>query len=82
MKQYSDEPLYDPSVLRTLFWTFESDDWEEELAAFKPTDVEVPARLIVDGKDYKDVGVFRGASSQYSVGLKRSLNISDGLPRF
>jgi len=62
-----------------VFLTFENDDWEKELAAFKPTDVEVPAKLIVDGQQYKEVGVsFRGASSFFSIpeGLKRSLNIS------
>ena len=43
--------------------------------AFKNTDVEVPATLVVDGKTYKDVGVhFRGASSFMMVpeGLKHS----------
>ena len=55
-------------------------DWEQELAAFNNTDVEVPAALTVDGKTYKDpVGVhFRGASSYFMVpeGRKRSLNVS------
>ncbi len=71
--------LYDPSVLRTLFIEFESDDWEQELQDFKPTDVEVPATMTVDGKTYKNVGMrFRGASSFFMVpsGLKRSFNIS------
>ena len=71
--------LYDPGVLRTIFLEFEADDWEKELAEFKPTDVEVPAKMTVDGKAYPDVGVsFRGASSFFSIpaGLKRSLNIS------
>ncbi len=71
--------LYDDKVLRTLFIQFEQDDWEQELAEFKPTDVEVPATLSVDGETYPNVGVsFRGASSFFSVpaGLKRSLNLS------
>jgi len=76
---YGDEPLYDPSVLRTLFLQFESDDWEQELADFYRTDVEVPATVTVDGVTYPDVGVhFRGMSSFMMVpaGSKRSLNLS------
>lgn len=76
---YSDEPLYESTVLRTLFLEFENDDWEKELEAFKSTDVEVPAKLTVDGKTYANVGVsFRGASSYGHVptGYKRSLNLS------
>lgn len=76
---YDDESLYDESVLRTIFLEFESSDWESELAAFKDTDVEVPARVTVDGREYPDVGVhFRGASSfsMVSAGSKRSLNLS------
>lgn len=71
--------LYDEGVLRTLFIQFEQDDWEQELADFKPTDVEVPGTLTVDGKTYPNVGIsFRGASSFFSIpaGLKRSLNLS------
>ncbi len=76
---YPDAPLYDPKVLRTLFLQFENEDWEAELAAFKNTDVEVPATLTVDGKSYPNVGVhFRGMSSYMMVpaGSKRSLNLS------
>jgi spore coat protein CotH len=72
-------PLYDAGVLRTLFLTFPSADWEAELADFNNTDVDVPATLVVDGKTYPDVGVhFRGNSSYFSVpaGSKRSLNLS------
>jgi spore coat protein CotH len=79
VKQSSDEPLYDITVLRTLFLEFESADWEKELADFYDTDVEVPARLTVDGKHYPDIGVrFRGASSFMMVpeGRKRSFNLS------
>ena len=76
---YDDELLYDTSVLRTLFFDFENEDWEAELGAFRYSDVEVPATMTVDGKVYDDVGVsFRGASSYFTVwpGLKRSLNVS------
>ena len=72
-------PLYDPTVLRTLFLEFDDKDWEAELADFHHTDVEVPATLIVDGKKYPNVGVhFRGMSSFMMVreGHKRSLNVS------
>ena len=79
VKSYPDAPLYDPSIVRTLFLQFEDGDWEKELAEFKNTDVEVPAKLIVDGKLYEDVGVhFRGMSSFMMVGegRKRSLSLS------
>ena len=72
-------PLYDPSTLRTIFFEFEHDDWEDELAIFKDTDVEVPARMTVDGRRYENVGVsFRGNSSFSMVpaGLKRSFNVT------
>jgi hypothetical protein len=79
VKLYTTEPLYDPATLRTLFLTFESSDWEQELEDFHKTDVEVPVTLEVDGKTYRDVGVhFRGMSSYMMVrtGQKRSLNLT------
>lgn len=79
VKPYPDAGLYDPKVFRTLFLEFEGADWEKDLAAFKDTDVEVPATLTVDGKVYRDVGVhFRGMSSFGMVreGSKRSLNVA------
>ncbi len=72
-------PFYDMNTLRTLFLDFENAEWEKELMAFKDTDVEVPATLVIDGTTYKDVGVsFRGASSFMMIpeGLKHSLNVS------
>jgi spore coat protein CotH len=66
-------------VLRTLFFEFPNEDWEDELAAFHNTDVEVPATLRVDGRTYEEVGVgFRGASSfgMVPAGSKRSFNVS------
>ncbi len=63
VEEYPSADLYDTSVLRTLFINFENEKWEEELAAFNNTDVEVPAKLLVDGKTYENVGVhFRGMS--------------------
>jgi spore coat protein CotH len=79
VKSYTNEPLYDPRTLRTVFLQFENADWEQELADFNNTDVDVPATAIVDGKTYKNVGVhFRGMSSFMMVpaGLKRSLNLT------
>ncbi|HEY0968284.1 MAG TPA: CotH kinase family protein [Opitutaceae bacterium] len=79
VKPAGDGSLYDPTVLRTYFIDFDTSDWESEMEAFKNTDVEIPARLTIDGKVYKDVGVsFRGASSFMTVpaGRKRSLNLS------
>jgi hypothetical protein len=72
-------PLYDSAALRTLFLEFEHPDWEQELAAFWHTDVEVAATLVVDGKTYRDVGVsFRGNNSFTAVpeGLKRPLSLT------
>jgi spore coat protein CotH len=79
VKSYGKEPLYDPTVLRTIFMEFENKDWEKELVEFRNTDVEVPAKLIVDGKTYSQVGVrFRGNTSFMMVpeGRKRSFNLS------
>lgn len=79
VRPYPTTSIYDLDTLRTMFLQFEHDDWEDELAAFHNTDVEIPAAMIVDGRPYKDVGVhFRGASSFMMVppGLKRSLNVS------
>jgi hypothetical protein len=79
VKKYGDEPLYAPDVLRTLFIDFEYVDWETELEYFYGTDVEVPATLTVDGKQYAGVGIhFRGNTSFSSVpsGWKRGLNLS------
>lgn len=79
VKSFGSVPLYDPTTLRTVFLQFEHDDWEQELAAFWHTDVEVPATVIVDGKTLRDVGMsFRGNNSFTAVpdGLKRSLSLS------
>jgi spore coat protein CotH len=78
-KQYSDAKLFDTSVLRTVFIEFEANDWEQELQDFRNTDVDVPAKLTIDGKTYPNVGIhFRGMSSYFMVpfGSKRSLNVT------
>ena len=79
VKSFPNVPVYDEQTLRTFFLEFETADWEKEMADFNNTDVEMPAKLMVDGKTFKDVGVhFRGASSFIGVGegRKRSLNLS------
>lgn len=79
VRSYPAAPLYDASTLRTIFLQFENPDWEDELADFYHTDVDVPATAIVDGKTYRDVGVhFRGNSSFRMVpeGRKHSLTLS------
>ena len=79
VKSYPTAPVYDPMTIRTVFLQFEASDWEQELAAFNNTDVDVPAVATIDGKVYKDVGVhFRGMSSYFMIpeGRKRSLNLS------
>jgi spore coat protein CotH len=79
VKPVVDRPLYDAKTMRTLFLDFAAADWEKELSDFHGTDVEVPAKLTVDGKMYPAVGVhFRGQSSFMMVGegRKRSLNVS------
>ncbi len=69
VKSFSGTGLYDPLTLRTIFLEFEDADWEKELIAFHRTDVEVPAKMTVDGKTYPDVGVhFHGMTSFMMVG--------------
>ena len=79
VKSFPEAGLYDPTTLRTLFLQFDEPNWEKQMAAFKNTDVDVPASLTVDGKTYSDVGVhFRGMSSfmMVSEGRKRSLKLA------
>ena len=78
VEHFADKDIFDTSVLRTWFLEFESPDWEAELADFNNTDVEIPAKLTVDGREFNDVGIhFRGASSfgMVGAGQKRSLNV-------
>jgi hypothetical protein len=79
VEPYPTTPFFDQDTLRTLFLTFENDEWERELMAFKSTDVDVPATLVVDGRTYKDVGIqFHGNSSFNGVpmGFKHSMRVA------
>ena len=44
VEHYPHAGLYEPSVLRTLFFEFENEDWEQELEDFHGTDVECHRR--------------------------------------
>jgi hypothetical protein len=84
VKSFPDAGLYEPAVLRTFFIEFAESDWEKELADFANTDVDIPAKVTVDGRTYEAVGVhFRGASSYFTVGegFKHSLNLSFDLQK-
>ena len=77
-KTYPDKPAFDVDTVRTFFLEFEDADWEKALTEFRFTDIDVPAKLTVDGQVFNDVGVHcRGASSFLFVaeGRKRSLNL-------
>ena len=66
-------------LARRLHWEFEDADWEQELMDFYKTDIDVPAKLTVDGKVLPDVGIhFRGMTSYMVVpkGKKHSINLS------
>lgn len=79
VRTFPNRPAFDPDAVRTFFLEFEDADWEQALTEFRFTDVDVPARLTVDGQVFEQVGVhYRGASSFLFVGegRKRSLNLS------
>jgi hypothetical protein len=77
VKNFPDAGLYDLQVLRTIFVEFDAPDWEKELSDFYHTDVEIPAKITVDGKTLLDVGIhFRGASSFFTAGLGRKHSLS------
>ena len=78
VKSFPNKPAFDADTVRTFFLEFEDADWEKALTEFRFTDIDVPAKLTVDGKAFENVGVHcRGASSFLFVaeGRKRSLNL-------
>ena len=79
VESFPNAPMYDAKTVRTFFIEFADPNWEKEMAALKRTDVEMLAKVTVDGKTYPDVGVhFRGMSSFMMIGdgQKRSLDLS------
>jgi spore coat protein CotH len=78
VRQYTSESLFEPAVVRTVFISFDTPTWEDELAVFKDSDVKIPATVVIDGRTLRDVGVsFRGQTSfrVTSAGQKRSMNL-------
>jgi hypothetical protein len=78
VKSFPGKPAFDPGTVRTFFLEFEDDDWERQLTEFRFTDIELPAKLMIDGQTFENVGVrCRGASSFLFIaeGRKRSLNL-------
>lgn len=79
VRTFPNAPAFDPGVVRTFFVEFEEPDWEQALDAFRRTDVDVTAKVTIDGQVFNDVGMhFRGASSYLFIapGRKRSLNVN------
>jgi spore coat protein CotH len=68
--------LYDQTILRTLFFEFDDTDWHEELVAFHSTDVEVPARLRIDGEFVGEVGVSYRGNTSFDHPEKKSFGVS------
>ena len=68
--------LYDRDVLHTLFLEFPEDDWHQEMVTFHGTDVEVPARLILDGRPIGEVGVSYRGNTSFDMPAKKSFGIS------
>ncbi len=76
--KFPSEELFGTKKIRTLFLTFGENDWENQLADFAGTDVEVPARLEVDGQTLDGVGVHFRPLAQgeiSSAGYKRTLRL-------
>lgn len=81
VRQFTNESLFDPAVVRTVFLSFDTPTWEDELAAFKDSDVKIPATVVIDGKTLRNVGVsFHGQASYRMTGSgqKRSLSLDLG----
>jgi hypothetical protein len=76
---YAGQSLYDPTIIRTVFLEFPDKDWEQELADFAGTDVQIPARVTIDGRTYEGVGVRFAPRSRLDPaepGYKRTLLLS------
>ncbi len=76
---FTGKPLYDETTLRTVFIEFEDHDWEKELGEFARTDINLPARLTLDGQSYAGIGVHfhdRESTPMTSAGYKRALDLN------
>ncbi|HEX7632083.1 MAG TPA: CotH kinase family protein, partial [Lacunisphaera sp.] len=74
-----DQSLYDPTTVRTVFLAFEDKDWEQQLADFAGTDVQLPVRVTIDGRTYEGVGARfapRERLDPDELGYKRTLLLS------
>lgn len=73
---YANLGLYDHDAFRTYFLVFDEDDWHDELTVFHRTDVEVPARLTIDGEFIGEVGVSYRGNTSFDHPAKKSFGIS------
>ncbi len=74
--RHADTGLYDRDVLHTIFLEFPEDDWHQEMVAFHGTDVEVPARLLLDGRPIGEVGVSYRGNTSFDMPAKKSFGVS------
>ena len=73
---YPNADMYDRSIVRTLFFEVEGDDWHSELSAFHGTDVEVPARMTIDGELLGEVGLSYRGNTSFDHPEKKSFGVS------
>ena len=77
LRSQSTTALYDEGTLRTFYFTFASTTWYTDLQSAHANQTNVKGDLRVDGTLYSNVGVrFRGSSSYYRVGRKKSINVT------
>ncbi|MCH2162266.1 MAG: CotH kinase family protein, partial [Phycisphaerales bacterium] len=76
VKQYPKHGLYDRDALHTFFFELDNDDWHEELAAFHGTDVEVPARLTINGELIGEIGLRYRGNTSFDRPEKKSFGVS------
>jgi hypothetical protein len=70
--------LYDETLLRTIELNFAQEDFWEQMTANYESEENILADLVIDGKNYLDVGVrFKGMTSYSRIGnsQKKSFNI-------
>ncbi len=73
----SAQDLYNPAALREFRLVFSQPDWRELLQRNIPLEMDIPARLSVDGVTLDSVGVrYKGNSSLNIPGEKKPFNIT------